>query len=215
MTMSGRGKAPHHARAFRMMRRVARRGASLTTPHFDFAHDTASRLDQSRGGKRPHGERRRRRVAADAAHIRRGGNLGTMHFGKPVDKSLEPDRAGVRLPVPTRVIVAPAQPEVGTEIDDAIGQGRKLVDARHRAAVRQTKKQHVHALEHLSTHELDRRPSPQIGVREMYELAIEALARHLRDRHLRMAEQETKDLAACVSGAADDSGRKPIAHPGC
>ena len=81
-----------------------------------------------------------------------------------------------------------------------------VVDARHRAAVRQAQKQHVHALERLGARELQRRAAPQIGVREVDELAVEPLAGHLRHVEPRMAEQEPKQLAAGVAGGADDGG---------
>ena len=86
------------------------------------------------------------------------------------------------------------------------------IDARHRAAVRQAEKQHVHALERLSTHELQGRAPPQIGMGEVDELAVQTLAGDLRHVDLRMVEQQPQQFPAGVPRGADNGGGETIAR---
>ena len=135
-----------------------------------------------------------------------------MQFRKPVDKFLEPRRIRMWLAVPRVVAGGITQAEVGAEIDDAIGDRRELIDPAHRAAVRQAEEDQIAFLDRLGAHELQLRASPQIGMREVDELAIEPLAGDLPDLEMRMREREPKKFAPGVTGGADDRNGETGIH---
>src|SRR5947207_2857056 len=54
--------------------------------------------------------------------------------------------------------------------------------------------------------ELQLGPSPQMRVHGVDELPAQALRRHLRHLDLGVGKEETKQLSAGISGAADDRG---------
>ena len=100
----------------------------------------------------------------------------------------------MRLAVPRVVVRRIAQPEVGAQIDDAIGERGEVIDPAHRAAVRQAEEQQIAFLDRLRAHELQLRAFPQIGMREVHELAVEPLARDLL--HLEMRMRRARGAAA-------------------
>ena len=83
----------------------------------------------------------------------------------------------------------------------------ELIDAAHRAAVRQAEEQQVALLDRFRAHELELRALPQIRVREVDELAIEPLARDLLHLEMRMGKREAQQFTAGVAGRADDRDR--------
>ena len=85
----------------------------------------------------------------------RGLQLGAMQLRQAVDELREPVRTGVRLAVPPVLAGRIAQPEVGAEIDDAIGERGEMVDPAHRAAMGQAQEQQVAFLDRLGSHELE------------------------------------------------------------
>ena len=118
----------------------------------------------------------------------------------------------MRLAVPLVVATGIAQPEIGAEVDDAIGQRREMVDAAHRAAVRQPEEEQVAFLNRLRPHELQLRSLPEVGVREVHELAVEPLAGDLLYLQIRMCQREAEQFAAGVAGGADDGDRERGSH---
>ena len=202
--MTGRREAAHHAGALRVMRRIRRGGAAFAAADLDFADHAARRVDQPGGRQRPDRERRRRGVAADAAHVLRGLQLGAMQLRQAVDELRQPRRIRVRLAVPLVVAGGVAQAEVGAEIDDAIGERRELIDPAHRAAVRQAEEQQIAFLDRFRSHELQLRAFAKIRMREVDELAVEPLARDLLHLEMRMREREAQQFAAGIAGGADD-----------
>ena len=122
VAMAGRREAAHHAGALGMMRRICRCRAALAAADLDLADDAARRVDQSGSRQRPDRQRRGGGIAADAADVVRGLQLRAMQLRQSVDELLQPRRAGVRLAIPRVVVARIAQPEVGAQIDDAIGQ---------------------------------------------------------------------------------------------
>src|SRR5438445_12160499 len=73
-------------------------------------------------------------------------------------------------------------------------------------AVRQGRKAERRRLQGGPCLEFQFRPAPQVRVDGMHELPTETLRRHLRDLDLGMREEETEQLTAGVSGAANDRG---------
>ena len=133
-------------------------------------------------------------------------DLRSIELGQAVHEAVEPCRVGVRRAIPARVVFAPTEAEVRAQIDDAIRQLGELLDAANCAPVRQAEEQDVDPLQRLGPHELERRPAPQIGMREVHELAVQPLARHLPHVEAWMAEEQPDQLAAGVAGRADDGG---------
>ena len=80
----------------------------------------------------------------------------------------------------------------------------EVVDAAHRAAVRQAEEQQVALLDRFRAHELELRALAQVGMREVDELAIEPFARDLLHLEMRMRQREAKQFAAGVAGRAND-----------
>jgi hypothetical protein len=135
-----------------------------------------------------------------------------MQLRQAVDEFRQPCRIGVRLAVPRVVIRGVAQPEVGAEIDDAVGERREVIDPSHRAAVRQPEEQQIAFLDRLRAHELQLRALAEIRVREMHELAVEPFARDLLHLEMRVGKGETQQLAARISRRANNRNRKTIGH---
>ena len=67
-----------------------------------------------------------------------------MELRQPIDEAVEPRGLRVRRAIPARVVVGAPEPKVRAEIDDAIGEGRELINAARRAAVRQAQEQQIH-----------------------------------------------------------------------
>ena len=202
--MARRGEAAHDAGAFGMMSRVRRCRAAFAAADFHFANHATRRVDEARGRERPDGEGGRGGVATDAAHVLRRLELGAMQLGQAVDEFRQPRRIRMRLAVPRVVAGGVAQTEVGAQVDDAIGERRKLIDPPHRAAVRQAEEQQVALLDRLRAHELQLRSLAQVRMREVHELAVEALARDLLHLEIRVSEGEAQQFAAGVAGGTDD-----------
>src|SRR5689334_7279415 len=113
-----------------------------------------------------------------------------MQLRQSVHEFLEPRRVRMRLAVPRVVIGGVPQPEIRAEIDDPIRERREMIDAAHRAAVGQTEKQQIAFLDRFGSNEFQLRAFTKVRMREVYELAIEPLARDLLHLELRMRQGE-------------------------
>ena len=110
----------------------------------------------------------------------------------------------MRLAIPGVVRGCVAQSKIGAEVDDAIGECRELIDPPHGAAVRQAQEQQIAFLDRLRAHELQLRAPPEIRVREVHELSVEPLARHLLHGDFGMRQREAQELASRIPGGAND-----------
>src|ERR1700687_2030304 len=99
-----------------------------------------------------------------------------------------------------------AQPEVRGQVDDRGRRGLELVDLLAGLAMGKRDKEDVSRLQRCPRLELQLGPPPQVRVHGVHELSAEALRRHLGHLNLRVGKEETEQLAAGVSGAADDRG---------
>lgn len=115
-----------------------------------------------------------------------------MQFWQAINETLQPRAIRMRFAVPAHIVFVSSEPEIRTQVHNSLGEGGELVDAAHGAAVWQTQEQHVHLVECIGTHELQRRATPQIGMREMDKLSVETLAGDLPDLKARMGKQQSQ-----------------------
>src|SRR5688572_11657181 len=110
----------------------------------------------------------------------------------------------VRLAVP-RLVVGPfAQTMVARQIDDQVSATLELGGAVR--SVRKAEEEHIAPGHVLVPHELQVRALPQIWMRGRHRLAGERLATGDDLTDLRVAEQQSQQLAAGVAAGADDAG---------
>src|SRR5687768_4216389 len=122
--------------------------------------------------------------------MRGAGDPIAVELRQPVDKSVQPVRACMCRSVPAQVVVRAAKPKIGAEIDNAIRQRREMIDFACGAAVWKAQKQQLDTIDRIRTHVLQRRPTSQIGMREMNELPVEAFAGDLPDIEERVTKQQ-------------------------
>ena len=100
----------------------------------------------------------------------------------------------MRLAVPLVVVSRVTQAEVRAQIDDAVGEGGQVIDPAHGAAVGQPEKQQIAFLDCLRSLELELRALSEVGMREVHELSVKALARDLLDLEMRMRQCEAEQF---------------------
>jgi hypothetical protein len=70
--------------------------------------------------------------------------------------------------------------------------------------VGEAQKEHIDSVQRVGSYELQSRPTPEVGVREVQELTVQPLAGDLPHVEPRMTKQQTEELTSGVTGATDD-----------
>ena len=204
MAVAGRSEAAHRPRPLRVVRGVAGTVAAFAAANLDLADHVPLWVGQTGREQRPHGQHAGGSVAADPAHIARAADLLAVQLRQTVDKSAQPVGRDVLFAIPVYVRLRIPQAEVGAEVDDAIGQLRKIGDAAHRAAVGQSQHQQVARRQLSRADELQFRPPAQVRMGEMDERSGVALAGHLGHFNVGMIQQQTQQLTTGIAAGAED-----------
>ncbi len=122
-----------------------------------------------------------------------------------------------------RLAVAPfiqsrvGEAKVGGEVDDAFGQAGEVFDAPLGLAMRKSQKEHVARGQLRRAGEAQRlastsRCGPQVGMHAVHVVAGVGLGGHLSDFDVRVLHEQPQQLAAAVSGCADDGNSRYLTH---
>src|SRR5579885_3062155 len=128
-----------------------------------------------------------------------------MQFRDTIDGPLQQVRARMRMPIPARIIFSAAQPEIGTQINDARRQRLVALDLAHADAVRLRDKQDIAWLQRIWRDEPNGR-SParraQIGMQRV-QIASGVMFRcYLCNLHKWMLQEQPRQFAARIARAA-------------
>jgi len=203
VAVAGRRVRTDDARALGVARGLAAAGAALRRPYFHVDDDLLAALENSVFEQRVEAQNGRGGVTATARDEVRSLEVLAIDLGKCVLGPFEVFRGLVPV-VPLFVLGFALEAEVRREVDDGIGNIEKVVDPAHGDAVWRRREQDVDALEIVGLGKAQVRAA-QRRVDGAHALAGFRTARDLRNIEIRMASEQSQELAAREAAPADDA----------